>query len=204
MNINLDEYYEKRKNIFERIHSSSNIEKIAMITLMSCFTGLMAQIIIPLPWSPVPVTGQTFAALISGLVLGKKLGPISQVLYFILGILGVGWFAGASGGWEIAFGSNFGYFIGLIFASMFIGYLTEKYAKTRKLRNIIPLMLIANFICIYVPGLLVLAIWFNVTSGAYPDIVSLLIMGLIPFIAGDIVKILGASAVSKVLIPKNE
>ncbi|KZX14934.1 biotin transporter BioY [Methanobrevibacter filiformis] len=202
MNINLDTYYTKRKNVFDRIHNSNNIEKTAMVVLMACLTGIMAQIIIPLPWSPVPITGQTFAVLVSGLILGKKLGPLSQILYFVLGIIGINWFGGATGGLEIAFGSNFGYFIGFIFASMFIGYLTEKYAKSRKLRNIIPLMVIANFICIYVPGLIILAIWFNVTQGAYPDIISLLVMGLIPFIIGDIVKIIGASAISKALLPK--
>ena len=72
MNINMENYYSARKNIFERIQDASTATKVLMSLMMACFTGIMAQIIIPLPWTPVPVTAQTFAVLCSGLLLGKK------------------------------------------------------------------------------------------------------------------------------------
>lgn len=61
---------------------------------------------------------------------------------------------------------------------------------------------LANFALIYIPGLAGLALWSSLTQGASIGIVDLLMMGLVPFIAGDIVKILGAASVSKVLLPK--
>ena len=63
---------------------------IAMLFLslmMSCFTGIMAQIVVYLPWTPVPVTGQTLAVLLAGIVLGKW-GAMSQVLYIAIGLAG--------------------------------------------------------------------------------------------------------------------
>ena len=61
MDINIDNYYRTRKNVFERFEDSSTATKLVMSLLMACFTGIMAQIIIPLPWTPVPITAQTFA-----------------------------------------------------------------------------------------------------------------------------------------------
>jgi len=202
MNINIDSYYKKREIVYERIRHSSTVEKIAMTVLMACLTGIAAQIVIPLPWTPVPITGQTFAVLVSGLFLGKRLGALSQILYVVVGALGFGWYAGMTGGIDVFLGSNCGYFLGFILAAYFIGYLSDKYSQSRKLRNMLPIMFIANFICIYIPGLTILAIWANFNLGGYPDIVSLLMMGLVPFIVGDLVKIIGASAISKVLLPK--
>ena len=66
MNINMDNYYSARKNVFERIEDASTATKLLMSLMMACFTGIMAQIIIPLPWTPVPITAQTFAVLCSG------------------------------------------------------------------------------------------------------------------------------------------
>ncbi|MDR2624093.1 MAG: biotin transporter BioY [Methanobrevibacter sp.] len=195
-------YYEKRKFVFERIYKSSNMEKGVMVILMACFTGIMAQVIIPLHWSPVPITGQTFAVLVSGLVLGRKLGPLSQLLYITVGVLGVPWFADMSGGLNVLLGATGGYMIGFLFASLFIGYISEKYSKSRNIRGMIPVMLIANYICIYIPGLFVLAIWYQSNIGNLPNISSLLVMGLTPFIVGDLVKVTGASFFSKIFLPK--
>ncbi|MDR3222357.1 MAG: biotin transporter BioY [Methanobrevibacter sp.] len=199
--INMNSYYEKRKLVFERIEKSSNMEKGLMVFLMACFTGIMAQIIIPLPWTPVPITGQTFAVLVSGLILGRKLGPLSQISYIIIGVLGIPWFAGMSGGLNILLSASSGYLVGFVFASLFIGYMSEKYSNS-KIRSMLPAMLIANYICIYIPGLIVLAIWQYFNLGNFPNLNDLLIMGVIPFIIGDLFKIVGASIFSKIFLPK--
>lgn len=203
MNITIDELYIARKNIFDKIQSSSTITKILMSFLMACFTGIMAQVAMPLPWTPVPITAQTFAVLSAGLILGKKYGLLSQILYILIGISFIPWFGGMKGGLDVVLGSNCGYFLGFLIASYFIGAITEKYASSRKFTSAILVIGIANFALIYIPGLTGLAVWAYFTKGTVLSIYSLLVMGLIPFIFGDIIKILGASAVSKVFLPKD-
>ena len=202
MNINMENYYSTRKNVFERIHDASTATKLLMSLMMACFTGLMAQIIIPLPWTPVPITAQTFAVLCSGLFLGKKYGCLSQIFYIVLGVAFIPWFGGMTGGLDIFLGSTCGFFIGFVIASYFIGLITEKYADARNFTKMAIVIGIANFALIYIPGLAGLAL-FLTSQGATFGIYDLLMMGLIPFIAGDIVKILGAATVSKVFLPKD-
>lgn len=202
MNMNIENYYTTRKDVFNRIQDANTTTKILMSLLMACFTGLMAQILIPLPWTPVPITAQTFAVLCSGLFLGKKYGCLSQILYVVLGVAFIPWFGGMTGGLEALLGSTGGFFIGFIIASYFIGLITEKYASARNFRKMLITITIANFALIYIPGLAGLALWYNITQGASIGIINLLMMGLVPFILGDIVKILGAATVSKTLLPK--
>ena len=199
----MDNYYSTRKNVFERIQDASTATKILMSFIMACITGIMAQIIIPLPWTPVPITAQTFAVLCSGLFLGKKYGCLSQILYIILGVAFIPWFGGMTGGLEIFLGSTCGFFIGFVIAAYFIGAITEKYAKARNFTQMAIVIGIANFALIYIPGLAGLALWSSLTTGTTLGVVDLLMMGLIPFIAGDVVKILGAASVSKAFLPKD-
>ena len=202
MNINLENYYSARKNVFERIQDASTSTKLLMSFMVACFTGLMAQVIIPLPWTPVPITAQTFAVLCSGLFLGRKYGCLSQIIYVVLGIAFIPWFGGMTGGLETFLGSTGGFFIGFIIASYFVGLISEKYAEARSFTKMAITIGIANFALIYIPGLAGLAL-FLTSQGMTFGIMDLLMMGLIPFIAGDIVKILGAASVSKVFLPKD-
>ena len=188
MNVNIENYYTARKSIYERFNESNTITNIVFSFLMACITGLMAQIVIPLPWTPVPITAQTFAVLCSGLFLGKRYG--------------CPWFGGMTGGLNVVLGSTGGYLIGFIIASYFIGYITEKYATARNFTRMFAVISIANFALIYIPGLAGLALWSSY-AGAPLGIIDLLMMGLVPFIAGDIVKILGAASVSKAFLPKD-
>ena len=84
----------------------------------------------------------------------------------------------------------------------FIGSITEKYAKSRKFIRSVLVIGIGNFALIYIPGLAGLALWAYITQGTILSIADLLMMGFIPFIFGGIVKVIGASAVSKVFLPK--
>ena len=202
MNMNIDSYYSARKNVFERIQDASTATKLLMSLMMACITGIMAQIIIPLPWTPVPITAQTFAVLCSGLFLGKKYGCLSQILYIVLGVAFIPWFGGMTGGLDIFLGSTCGFFIGFVIASYFVGYITENYSKARNFTRMAVTIGIANFALIYIPGLAGLALFMSM-QGTPVGITDLLMMGLVPFIAGDIVKILGAASVSKVFLPKD-
>ena len=202
MNININSYYEKRANIFNEIEESTVLTKTILAILMACLTGILAQVIIPLPFTPVPITGQTFAVLIAGLLLGKKYGTLSQVIYIGLGATLIPWFGGMTGGIEALFGSTCGYFVGFLLATYFIGYISEKYINARKFWKMTAIISIANFLLIYIPGLAGLEAFMYFTNGTLLSPVELLIMGFIPFIIGDIVKIVSASAVSKVFLPK--
>ena len=202
MNISMNNYYSTRKNVFERIQDASTATKLLMSLLMACFTGLMAQVIIPLPWTPVPITAQTFAVLCSGLFLGKKYGCLSQILYIVLGVAFIPWFGGMTGGLEILLGSTGGFLIGFIIASYFIGYISEKYAEARSFRKMVAVSGIANFALIYIPGLAGLALWMSL-QGATFTVVDILMMGLVPFIVGKSVKILGMATLSKAFILKH-
>lgn len=200
--MNLEGYYRKRYMLFKWRSSQSFVNKSIMAFFMACLTGLMAQIVIPLPWTPVPVTAQTFAVLISGILLGRYWGGLSQLLYVILGVAGIPWFAGMEGGYTTILGATGGYLIGFIIAALFLGHFVDKYVSSRNFMPMFGLMLFANFILIYVPGLLALGFWVYTTKGYIPSLWDLLAMGLLPFIIGDIIKITGASALTKAITPK--
>jgi biotin transport system substrate-specific component len=199
----VNNYYKLREDVFNKIQNSNTTSKILMALAMACFTGIMAQIIIPLPWTPIPITGQTFAVLVAGLFLGKKYGVLSQILYIGIGATLIPWYGGMTGGFEILLGSNIGYFVGFVIAAYFIGSITEKYAKSRNFMRMTAVVGIANFALIYIPGLTGLAIWSYITQGIILGPIELIIMGLAPFIIGDIVKIVSTGMISKIFLPKN-
>ncbi|NYB51249.1 MAG: biotin transporter BioY [Methanobacteriaceae archaeon] len=203
MEISTEKYYRKRYSLFEWRSNTSTVNKLIIAFFMACVTGIMAQVVIPLPWTPVPITAQTFAVLMAGVVLGRCWGGISQVIYLAVGLLGVPWFAGLSGGYTIILGATGGYLIGFILAALFLGYFTDKYTHSRNFRPMLGLMLLANFALIYIPGLVGLGLWMYLVKGSFPTILTIISMGLLPFIFGDLVKIGGAAALTKAITPKD-
>ena len=177
-------------------------KKLALALGIALLTGLAAQLRVQLPWSPVPITGQTFAVLLAGVLLGKWWGGVSLALYAGLGIAGVPWFTGFGSGLGYLAGPTGGYIIGFVFAALFLGYFTDKYVRARSLVSMLALMLFANFVLIYVPGLLQLGLWLNIVKGQPVTFSSLLMMGAIPFIVGDITKAVLAAAIARGITPK--
>ncbi|MBI4813800.1 MAG: biotin transporter BioY [Methanobacterium sp.] len=204
MEISIDNYFRKRYSLFAWRSNTSTINKVVLAFFMACITGLMAQVIIPLPWTPVPVTAQTFAVLMAGVVLGRWWGGISQVMYLAVGLLGVPWFAGLTGGYAVLLGATGGYFLGFILTAFVMGYVTDKYAQSRNFRPMFGLMFLVNFAFIYIPGLLGLGLWMYLVKGTFPTFLTLISMGLLPFVLGDLVKIGGAAALTKAITPKEE
>ena len=202
MEITIDNYFEKRYSLFKWRSETSYANKLVMAFFMACITGIMAQIIIPLPWTPVPITGQTFAVLLAGILLGRYLGGLSMILYLAIGLAGVPWFAATTGGFGIIIGANGGFLIGFILAALFIGHFSDKYINARSFMPMFGLLIFASLFLIYIPGLIQLSAWLYLVNGSLPGIWSLLSMGLLPFIIGDILKIGGAAALTKALIPK--
>jgi len=177
--------------------------KMALALGVACLIGLVAQIRFVLPWSPVPVTGQTFAVLLAGVFLGKRWGGISLATYAGLGAAGVPWFAGLNGGLGYLVGPTGGYVLGFILAALFLGHFTDTYIRSRSFLSMLALMLFANFILIYVPGLLQLGLWLNLVKGEPVAFTTLLGMGAFPFIAGDITKAVMAAAIARGVTPKS-
>jgi len=191
--IYIDRYKNMRFNFFKWRHELEFLQKLALAFFFACLTGLMAVFVrFHLPWTPVPVTGQTFAVFLSALVLGRW-GGVSQVMYVGLGVAGVPWFAAGPG---VAFTG--GYLIGFIVAAFFLGHFIDSYVSSRNFSRTFPLMLVANFVIIYGLGLP----WLYVATGSSLGLMELLAAGAIPFVAGDLTKIVAASAVGKAIMPK--
>lgn len=178
------------------------VKKVALALGIALLTGLAAQLRVQLPWSPVPITGQTFAVLLAGVLMGKWWGGVSIALYAGLGIAGVPWFTGFGSGAGYLAGPTGGYIIGFIFAALFLGYFTDKYVRARSFTAMLTLMLFANFVLIYVPGLLQLGLWLSLVKGQSVTLGSVLMMGAIPFIVGDITKAVMAAAIARGITPK--
>jgi len=177
-------------------------KKLALAVGTAGLTGLLAQTRILLPWSPVPITGQTFAVLLGGVLLGRWWGGISLAIYVGLGAAGLPWFSSWSGGAGHILGPTGGYIIGFILASLFLGHFTDTYIRSRSFRSMLALMLFANFVLIYLPGLFQLGLWVKSATGQAPSLTVLLGMGALPFIPGDIAKAVAAAAIAGGITPK--
>ena len=201
MNAWIAKYKNARYNFFKWRYESGYVYKISLAFCFACLTGLLAQIRFYLPWSPVPITGQTFAVMLSAIFLGKW-GGVSQVMYVGIGITGVPWFARWNGGIATIAGPTGGYIIGFIIASIFLGHFVDKHIRSRTFSGMLILMLFANFIIIHGLGLMHLYTWLSLVKHTSVGIWELLMMGTIPFIAGDVTKIVAASAIAKAVTPK--
>lgn len=199
MNINLylDKYKFLRYNFFKWRYELEFINKIFLSLFFACIIGLLAQIRFFLPNSPVPITGQVFGVFLAGLLLGKW-GGVSQFMYTGLGVIGVPWFAGLNSGFAYLFGPTGGYLIGFILAAFFLGYISDRYVKLRGFLPMLALMTIATFIMIYIPGLIVLYIWMGSSIG----IIELIMIGMAPYIAVDIIKAVIVAFIAKGITPK--
>ena len=173
--------------------------KLVLALGIAGLTGLLAQVRLPILWSPVPVTGQTFAVLLAGVLLGRWWGGVSITIYAGLGFAGLPWFSG----WSSGLGATGGYIIGFILAALFLGYFTDKYIRARGFLSMLGLMLLANFVLIYIPGLIWLGLWLKMVSGTPATVATVVTMGAIPFIAGDIIKAILAAATAKGITPKS-
>jgi len=156
----------------------------------SLFLALCAQVAIPLPFSPVPVTGQTLGVLLIGMVLGSRRGTLCLLTYLAEGALGLPVFAaGPTIGLARLLGPTGGYLVGFIAAAYVTGRLAEL-GWDRK-PGLTLLAMIAGNLAIYVPGLIWLA---GATSLGVSEVLT---AGFVPFIAGDAVKL----AIATALVP---
>ena len=173
------------KNIFPLDLSSQSFvepKRVAMILLGSWALALFAQLTIYLPFSPVPITGQTLGVLLVGALLGARGGAYSVMTYLLQGALGFPFFAGAAGGVAHLLGPTGGYLVGFIFAAAAVGWFFEQ----NKVNGVFKMALVFTVgqSIVFTLGLVVLSFWTGWSK--------VLTMGLIPFIPGAIVKVIFA------------
>jgi biotin transport system substrate-specific component len=204
LTINRNKIHDMQNSWYSWRNNASTTTMILLSFVFACFTGLMAQVTLAIPWSPVLITFQTFAVLLAGVFLGSKYGGLSMILYALLGIVGMPWFTNMNHGLEFILQASGGYIIGFIFAAVFIGYIFDHYVNAREAIQSVVLMAVANFVCIYIPGLIGLYYAMLTRTGSPLSISQLLLMGVVPFIAGDLIKIAIASGITTSVLPKEE
>ena len=156
-------------------------------------TAVAAQVRVPLGFTPVPVTGQTFAVLLVGAALGARKAAASQALYWVMAAIGLPVFSDLRGGWEVATGATAGYVFGFILAAWLVGALAER-GQDRSFLTSVPTMLMGSVV-IYTTGVLWLSRSIDVPlyTGDGRDAFTL---GLTPFIVGDLLKVVLAAALT--------
>jgi biotin transport system substrate-specific component len=140
-------------------------------------TGLAAQLSVPVPGSPVPVTGQTFAALLVGAALGARRGAASLGLYAVAGMAGLPWFAGGASGWSMP---TLGYVLGMVLAAALVGALARRGGDRTVLRTA-GVMLLGSAV-VYAVGVPYLAHAAHLSAG------QAVRLGLRPYLLGDALK----------------
>ena len=171
----------------ERVNA--RVRDVVLVVAGALLIYLTARVSIPVPGSPVPVTGQTFGVLLVGGALGFRRGLVSVALYVLLGVVGLPFFAEGKGGISVIWGATGGYLVGFVVAGALVGRLAEL-GWDRKLGGSVGAMLIGNLV-IYAIGLPWLGV---VTSSSPAETVE---MGLRPFLIGDALKL----ALAAVLFP---
>ncbi len=166
--------------------------KIIGCSIFVVLTAIGAYIRIPLFFTPVPITLQTFVVLLSGVVLGKKLGPVSQIAYISLGAFGLPVFQGYGYGISHILGPTGGYLFGFIAASYIAGHLVKDRTAEKGMAKIF-LTMITALAVVYFFGVM----WLKLFLGT--NLSSTLILGLYPFIPGEVVKVITASYAYKSL-----
>lgn len=158
---------------------NSKLKFLIFSALMAALTAIGSYLLIPLPFSPVPITLQTFFALFSGLILGKKVGLTSQLVYLLLGSVGLPVFAGGTGGIGIFFSPTGGFLMAFPIAAYVAGT-AKDLSDPYKTSGILAL---ATAI-IYLLGVVFMIIGWDFSF------IGALTAGVVPFLPGDIFKII--------------
>ena len=163
---------------------SSFVLEIACVAIAVVLVALLAQVSIPLPATPVPITGQTFAVTLIALLLGGARAGTAMAAYLAIGIAGAPVFADAGSGPDP--GPAFGYLIGMAFAAIVIGLLADKGYTNTYTRALAAALLGA--VIIFAGGVLGLSFFL--------PIAALLDQGVLPFVPGAIIKSVAAAGIA--------
>lgn len=172
----------RRRAVLADVLPGALTRDIALVLASAGFVGLAAQLSLPMPGTPVPVTLQTFAVLLVGASLGPARAFAGLALYLLAGGAGVPWFADQSHGFG---GASFGYIIGFVVAGTMVGWLARRGGDRTPARTAGTMLL--GTLVIYVFGVPWLAASVDVSLWSAID------LGVSPFLAGDVLKVLLAA-----------
>lgn len=162
-----------------RIESTTPVRGMVYAAMFGAATAAGAYMIIPLP--PVPVTLQTFFTALAAVLLGARLGALSQIVYVLLGIIGLPVFSGGKAGLGVLLGPTGGYLVGFVAGAWVTGRIVEAGGRAGPIR--IALAVMAGFGAIY--GLGVLGLFLV----ARLSLITALSVGAVPFLIGDALKV---------------
>lgn len=178
--------------------TKSRTANLSLCALFTALTGICACIAVPLPFTPVPVSLATLAVLLSGGLLGAKYGAISQIVYIVLGAIGIPIYHSFTSGVGILVGPTGGYLVGYIAMAFVIGLLIKRLPLNKyKGYSVISIgiaITIGMYVC-YALGTL----WFMLTTGT--GLWSALAMCVLPFLPGDALKLIAGTILIKKLRP---
>jgi len=164
--------------------------RVLVVTVFALLTALSAFVRIPLAFTPVPLTLQTFFVLLSGSLLGRRLGVFTQGLYMLLGLTGFQVFTGTGVGSLYLFGPTGGYIAGFVLASFVAGGL---FTREKQGWPVVLLTLLFADLVILFCGML----WLKITLSC--PLTRAFLLGFLPFIPGDLLKVILAAAVHRKL-----
>jgi len=154
------------------------LQNAALVVFASLLTAAAAQLEIRLPWTPVPISGQTFAVLLSGVVLGSRRAFLAQMLYLLEGACGLPFFSGGAAGALVLAGPTGGYLVAFPFAALVTGALAERAWDRRP---------VTMFLAMLLGSTVIFAVGLAQLSRFVPAD-RLVASGLAPFVVGDVVK----------------
>jgi len=180
-----------------RVQSVSWVRSLLLAAAFAVGTGLLAQVRLYLPFTPVPVTGQTLGVLLSGAVLGARRGSLAMLAYVVLGIAGVPWFAGGESG-SVAYllGPTGGYLVAFPLAAWLVGAAQDRFGWACRWRGQLAVMALAMLL-VYSLGASWLAVSLRKT---WAEAIAL---GVLPFVAGDALKVALAATAGSLLAPRH-
>lgn len=163
------------------------VKKLVYASLFAALTAAAAWVTIPLPY--VPLTLQTFFVILAGALLGAYFGALSMIVYLLLGFIGLPVFSGGRSGLGVLAGSTGGYLVGFVMCAIIVGLLVERKKSPGYLWYFMSMA--AGTLALYACG----AAWLSVVMRW--DIVQAVIVGALPFLPGDIIKIILAAFIAK-------
>ncbi|NTV51558.1 MAG: biotin transporter BioY [Candidatus Firestonebacteria bacterium] len=171
--------------------ASLTTRRILAVSLLTLGTAVGAWLVVPLPGTPVPITLQTFFVLAGAGLLGGRLSLSAQSAYLLLGGVGLPWLAGTAFGGPVLLGATGGYLLGFVLASGLIGRLLQNSSSTLRVFS----ALILGEAVILTSG----ALWLSLVM--HVSLPQAMALGVLPFLPGDVAKILAAAAAIRWLRP---
>lgn len=156
--------------------------------IFASLIAVLGYLIIPLPFSPVPITGQTLAVMLAGCVLTPLQAGLSVLTFIFMGAIGIPVFAGGTAGIGVIFGAKGGYLIGFLIAAIVISLIR---GKSNSILRMIFACIIGGIIIVYVLGIP----WLSHITGM--GISKAFTVGALPFLPGDLIKAIVAGFIAK-------